>query len=172
LQSAFDALRGEGIARLTEDGFPAERSRVEMSVRARYVGQSSDLPVAVPHADASQFLAYLPEAFAKEHEQNYGFRAPPGEPVEIMGIAVLARGISERPRLPARIPPASARVPAMRRAWFAEAGWVDTPVVDRATLAGGARHGPLIVQEYDATALVPPGAEARVDGFGNIVLSL
>jgi N-methylhydantoinase A len=172
LQAAFDALRREGIARLTEDGFPAARSRVEISVRARYVGQSSDLPVTVASADVSQFLADLPEAFAKEHEQNYGFRAPPGEPVEIMGIAVLARGIPERPRLPAQIPPASARVPAMRRAWFAEAGWVDTPVVDRATLADGARRGPLIVQEYDATALVPPGAEASVDGFGNIVLRL
>jgi N-methylhydantoinase A len=141
-------------------------------VRARYVGQSSDLPVAVPHADARAFLAALPEAFANEHEQNYGFRAPPGEPVEIMGIAVLARGIPERPRLPARIPPASARVPATRRAWFPEAGWVDTAVVDRAALAAGARKGPLIVQEYDATALVPPGAGASLDGFGNIVLTL
>ena len=172
LQSAFDALRREGMARLADDGFPAARSGVEISVRARYVGQSSDLPVAVPHADARAFLAALPEAFANEHEQNYGFRAPPGEPVEIMGIAVLARGIPERPRLPARIPPASARVPATRRAWFPEAGWVDTAVVDRAALAAGARKGPLIVQEYDATALVPPGAGASLDGFGNIVLTL
>jgi N-methylhydantoinase A len=172
LQAAFDALRREGIARLTEDGFPPGRSVVEMSVRARYVGQSSELPVACAYADAAQFLAALPEVFAKEHEQNYGFRAPPGEPVEIMGLAVIARGVPERPRLPARIPPASVRVPAMRRAWFADAGWVETPVVDRATLAAGARKGPLIVQEYDATTLVPPRAEVGVDEFGNIVMSL
>jgi N-methylhydantoinase A len=172
LQAVFDALRREGMARLAEDGFPPERSRVELSAHARYVGQSSDLPVMVPHNDASDFLAALPEAFANEHEQNYGFRAPSGEPVEIMGISVVARGIPERPRLPARIPPASAPVPPTRRAWFADAGWLETPVVDRATLATGARKGPLIVQEYDATALVPPGAEASVDGFGNIVLNL
>jgi N-methylhydantoinase A len=60
----------------------------------------------------------------------------------------------------------------MRRAWFADAGWVETPVVDRATLAASARKGPLIVQEYDATTLLPPGAEAEVDEFGNIVISL
>ncbi len=172
LQAAFDALRGEGMARLGDDGFPPERSRVEMSVRARYVGQSSDLLVAVTHADAGVLLAALPEAFAKEHEQNYGFRAPPGEPVEIMGIAVLARGISEMPRLPARIPAAATPTPVMRRAWFAEAGWVKTPVVDRATLGTRAHKGPLIVQEYDATALVPPGAEAAVDAFGNIAMNL
>jgi N-methylhydantoinase A len=62
-------------------------------------------------------------------------------------------------------------VPAKRRAWFAEAGWVETPVVDRAALAAGARKGPLIVQEYDATTLVPPAAQVEVDAFGNIVMS-
>src|SRR5262249_26213582 len=123
-------------------------------------------------AGAAELLAALPEAFAKEHEQDYGFRAPPGEPVEIMAISVIARGIAERPRLPGRIPPASARTPAMRRAWFADAGWVETPVVERLALADGARRGPLIVQEYDATALVPPGAWAALDPFGNIVLTL
>lgn len=172
LQVAFDAIRRDGLARLAEDGFPPERSVVEMSARARYVGQSSELPVAIAHADAVQFVAALPEAFAKEHERNYGFRAPPGEPVEIMGLAVIARGVPERPRLPVRIPPASARGPAKRRAWFAEAGWVETPVVDRAALAVGACKGPLIVQEYDATTLVPPTAEAEVDSFGNIVMRL
>jgi N-methylhydantoinase A len=36
----------------------------------------------------------------------------------------------------------------------------------------GALVGPLIVQEYDATCLVPPGVRAAVDGFGNIVLEV
>jgi len=172
LQAALDALRREGLARLAEDGFPPERSQVEMSARARYVGQSSELPVPIAHPGAAQFLAVLAEAFAKEHERNYGFRAPPGEPVEIMGLAVIARGVPLNPRLPPRIPPVAAVVPQARRAWFAEAGWVETPVVDRARLAAGARQGPLIVQEYDATTLVPAAVKAAVDAFGNIVMSL
>ena len=32
--------------------------------------------------------------------------------------------------------------------------------------------GPLILQEYDATCLVPPGVKASVDPFGNVVLAL
>jgi N-methylhydantoinase A len=63
-------------------------------------------------------------------------------------------------------------VPARRRAWFGAAGWVDTKVLDRATLASAPREGPLIVQEYDATCLVPPGARAAVDAFGNIVIAV
>jgi N-methylhydantoinase A len=45
-------------------------------------------------------------------------------------------------------------------------------VLDRAALAAGARKGPLIVQEYDATCLVPPGAAVALDSFGNIVMTL
>ena len=44
--------------------------------------------------------------------------------------------------------------------------------MDRASLAGMARAGPLIVQEYDATCLVPPGASARLDHFGNVEIRL
>ena len=110
--------------------------------------------------------------FGEEHERTYGFRAPPEEPVELMGLSVIARGMPERPRLPDRIPPAESRVPASRRAWFPDVGWVDTPVADRARLAATPRSGPLIVQEYDATCLVPRGVDAAVDAFGNIRLTL
>ena len=44
-------------------------------------------------------------------------------------------------------------------------------MLSRADLAGG-RAGPLIVEEYDATCVVPPGAHAELDGAGNIVITL
>jgi N-methylhydantoinase A len=83
---------------------------------------------------------------------------------------VIARGIADGPRLPARIPPAGGAAATSRRAWF-DAGWVETVVVDRAGLSETPREGPLIVQEYDATCLVPPGARAALDGFGDIMLT-
>jgi N-methylhydantoinase A len=46
---------------------------------------------------------------------------------------------------------------------------VETRVTDRAGLVGTVA-GPLIVQEYDATCLVPKGMTGRVDDFGNIRL--
>jgi N-methylhydantoinase A len=59
-------------------------------------------------------------------------------------------------------------VPNTRSAWFESTGWVDVPVLDRSALTQTARPGPLIIQEYDATCLVPPGASAHLDAFGNI----
>jgi len=37
---------------------------------------------------------------------------------------------------------------------------------------GTGRAGPLIVEEYDATTLVPPGCVARLDEFGNIAINV
>ena len=34
------------------------------------------------------------------------------------------------------------------------------------------RTGPLIVEEYDATCLIPPGAKASLDDYGNIVVEI
>ncbi|MEO8714899.1 MAG: hydantoinase/oxoprolinase family protein, partial [Acetobacteraceae bacterium] len=172
VQAALDALAAEGAAHLAEDGFPAARRAFRRTAMARYVGQSSEIAIALPEGDAVTVLAALPDLFGAEHERTYGFRAPPEEPAEIVALSVIARGLPERPRLPASVPPARCDVPASRRAWFAGSGWRETPVVDRASLAGAARSGPLIVQEYDATCLVPAGATVVVDGFGDLRIEL
>ena len=46
---------------------------------------------------------------------------------------------------------------------------MDTPVLGRAALSKR-MQGPLIVEEFDATCIVPPGASAELDAHGNIVI--
>ena len=169
IASVLAELTANGAERLARDGFPPERRVFRRAVSARYVGQSSEIEVRLPE-DGS--LEDFTELFGAAHERNYGFRAPADEPVELMGLSVIARGIPDKPRLPRRIPPAEAEVPPRRRAWFPVGGWTETDVLDRAGLARGARTGPLIVQEYDATCLVPDGWTALVDDFGNISLAM
>ncbi len=171
-------LRARGDDRLAQDGFAPAQRAFRRSALARYVGQSSEIEVPLPDGDTVVSAATIVACFGDEHHRTYGFRAPPEEPVELISLSVMARGLPDRPRLPQRIPPARAAVPAVRRAWFPGSGpgvgpgtgWTDTPVVDRAGLSAAPRPGPLIVQEYDATCLVPVGMTAAVDGFGNIRL--
>jgi N-methylhydantoinase A len=60
---------------------------------------------------------------------------------------------------------------AARRAYFgAETGWAETAVIDRAALAKAPRPGPLVIEEYEGTTVVPPGASAALDEHGNIVI--
>ena len=81
----------------------------------------------------------------------------------------------DAPRLPERLTltaRSAASGAASRRVYFGpKARWLDTPVITRADLAA-ARPGPCIVEEYDATAVVPPNAEAGLDRWGNIVMTL
>jgi N-methylhydantoinase A len=61
-----------------------------------------------------------------------------------------------------------------RDVWFQEiGGFVSCPLYDREKLAAGNRiAGPAIVEQMDATTLIPPGATATVDSYANLILEL
>ena len=85
-----------------------------------------------------------------------------------MGI-VKGAGVPERVR-PSRPEPAP---PPPRPAYFgAEHGWLETSILRRSDLSPKPRAGPLIIEEYDATCVVPPGARASLDGGGNVVIEI
>ncbi len=172
LQAQLAMLLSQGEQRLTADGFPPPRREARISAMARYAGQSSEIAVPLRPGTAEQILQALPEAFAAEHEKRYGFRAPPGERVEITGLSLLARGIPAQSRLPLAIPPSMPIAAGHRPAWFDGIGWTATPILSRGSLTETPRAGPLIIQEYDATCVVPPGCAASLDEFGNIRLTI
>ncbi len=175
MQATIDALEGEARARLTEDGFAADHIEIRRSASLHYQGQSFELRVAVAagRLDRAALLA-LEEAFGAEHERTYGHRAGVEEPVELVSLEVIGRGIPETPRAAsaaaAGLAPDIAIAGQRRRAYFgAVRGWIDAELVNRSDLAAP-REGPCIVEEYDATCLVPPGWNARLDEYGNIVM--
>ncbi|CAH0233727.1 hydantoinase/oxoprolinase family protein [Roseomonas sp. CECT 9278] len=171
MQAAFDALAHEAGARLERDGYAAARREIRRAALMHYKGQSFDL--AVPVEAGLPDAAALEEHFHAEHERTYGHRAGADEPIEVVGLQVVGRGLAEKPRMPERLSAVAEGPPlAPRRAYFgADAGWIETPVLRRSALAT-ARHGPCIIEEYDATCLVPPNARASLDDFGNIVIDL
>jgi N-methylhydantoinase A len=172
LESAWESLETRATAQLVRDGFAPERQQLVRSANLHYQGQIFELSVMVPAGTVSNDT--LAEAFGAEHERTYGHRAGPEEPVELVNVELLARGLPERPRVPERLSGIKGvAIPtSSRRAWFgADKGWMDTPVVGRSALVDG-RSGPLIVEEYDATCVVPPDAHACIDDAGNIVIDL
>ena len=48
----------------------------------------------------------------------------------------------------------------------------DTPILARNALNDQLRAGPLIVEEYEGTTVVPPNCAARLDAAGNIVIEV
>jgi N-methylhydantoinase A len=180
MQTIVDGLEGEARARLSEDGFAPERIELRRSASLHYQGQSFELrvPLMAGRLDAAA-LAALEEAFGAEHERTYGHRAGIEEPVELVSLEVIGRGIPETPRAAsaaaASLAPDIAIADPSRRAYFGpqssvSGDWLDARIVNRSALKMP-HAGPCIVEEYDATCLVPPGWTARLDEHGNIVLS-
>jgi N-methylhydantoinase A len=175
-QDIIEGLEAEARAQLSADGFAPERIELRRSASLHYQGQSFELRVslAAGRLDATA-LAALEEAFGAEHERTYGHRAGVEEPVELVSLEVIGRGIPETPRAAsaaaANLAPDIAIAEPARRAYFGSAqGWLEARVVNRSVLKVP-QAGPCIVEEYDATCLVPPGWNARLDAHGNIVLS-
>jgi N-methylhydantoinase A len=173
LAAVLAGLEAEARARLAEDGFAADRIEIRRSASLHYQGQSFELRVAMAPGPVDRAtLARLEADFGAEHERTYGHRAGVEEPVELVSLEVIGRGIPETPRdaVTAGLAPDIAIAEPLRRAWFGpQHGWRDTAVVNRSALREP-RAGPCIVEEYDATCLIPPGWTARLDEFGNIVM--
>jgi N-methylhydantoinase A len=116
----------------------------------------------------------LEETFGREHERTYGHRAGPDEPVEIVTLRVVGQGLSNRSHVPDRVQigRGAGVVPDARRVYFGPGtGWIVTPILTRRDLATP-REGPAVIEEYDATCVVPPSARARLDDYGNILMEV
>jgi N-methylhydantoinase A len=172
LQKLWVSMADEAAQRLRNDGFPAGVTTFRRHGKLRYQGQSFELAVNLadgPITAAS--LGELEQAFAAEHERTYGHRAGEDEPVEIVSLNLVAITPSGSSAAPLRAPPSGPAGQRSRQAYFGEHGWLTTPVLARGDLAQP-RRGPCIVEEYDTTCVIPPGASARLDEFGNIVISI
>ena len=176
LTDVWKTLEVQAREQLKIEGFSDNQMRFRRSANMHYKGQIFELTVFAPNGDFNlEKIAELEEAFGQEHERTYGHRAGPEEPVELVNAQLIGMGIPDRPRIPERVT-AERRGPTgalpNRNAYFGPAtGWLDTPVIHRADLTEP-RSGPCIVEEYDATCLVPPGAKAHLDEGGNIIIDL
>jgi N-methylhydantoinase A len=156
----LSALAGDLAARAAADlSRQVEDVEVSFHVDLRYRGQAFELTVPLPavHDLTGAPAVEVRAAFDAAHERAYGYRLP-ATGVEIVNLRVTARVVRDEIRLPLwrpRPPPPE----TCRRVYFGpEWDWLDTAIVDRSALSATARPGPLIVEEYEGTTIVPPTA--------------
>jgi N-methylhydantoinase A len=111
--------------------------------------------------------------FNRLHRQRYG-HASPTEPIEIVNLRVQAIGRTDKPVFaaePEHGADAGAAIVRQGQVIFGDGKPTITPVYDRTLLhAGNQFAGPAIVVQMDATTVVPPRWDARVDGQRNMAL--
>jgi N-methylhydantoinase A len=172
LDAAFDALVTEGAAALADEGFAAGEQRFERLIDLRYVGANSDLTLPFPESQAG--VAALAESFAEAHVKHYGYRSD-DEAIETMNVRVIARASPAAAPVPDRLAFGDARQRdgGARAVHFGpEQGSRETPVLARADLGTEWRAGPLLVEEFDSTTVVPPDGRARRIAWDTIEIEL
>ncbi|MFN8187714.1 MAG: hydantoinase/oxoprolinase family protein [Gaiellales bacterium] len=179
LQQRFEELEEQALRQLEEDGVPAESLVVQRIAECRYLGQGYELRVDAPSGPIDQaWVEKVRGDFHDSHEREYSRRFEESD-IEIPNVRVRGIGLMPELRTP-EIEPGDASPDAALRhegeAWFRVGGAlrnVATRYYDRSSLRAGNRlEGPAIVNQYDTTTVVPPGVEAHVDRFGNIVIEV
>ena len=168
LKSLFQPLADQGKTELAAEGIPETDIRLAYFADMRYKGQSYEIMVPFD----SRFI----QRFHESHETLYGF-SNPETPVELVNIRIRAIGRpKEKPvfeKLAPSGPALSDTAVVARRPVIFESDALETPIIDRSQLLAGNRlNGPAIITEYSSTLVIPPFADARVDDFGNIIMTI
>ena len=161
------------LAQFEIEGYPADQVTLSCSVDIRFKGQASEIriPVVDEHfAETTVQTLYI--TFETEHERLYGHRSDPDNPVEVVAVRLIGQAgirgqqgvLNPAERLGARA--------LSREAYFgASWGTIDTPVISRHDLGEEGTTGPLLIDEYDSTIVVPPDYRGFLDSEGNILMS-
>jgi N-methylhydantoinase A len=161
-------LQAEVSERLAGDGYGPERTAFLWEADLRHEGQATELTVLFEGED----FADIRERFVAEYFKTYGYRDE--TPIELMKVRIAGRGLREN-RLNFGDMKIATRAGASRGgersiSFVRGEPAVAVSIVDRHAVNGTPLQGPLIIEEFDATIVVPPDARVHKDAIGCIVL--
>lgn len=167
LEGIFKEIETSARSALRREGFEPAKQRHERSLAMRYKGQSFELEI-------KQTRGNIAAAFHRAHRARYGY-AQTTNPIEIVSARLRSSGVVQKLR--------QARLASSRRAGaakpddyietFFEGRKVRAAIYRREDLFAGARlRTPSIVTEYSSTTLIPLGATAQLDAYGNLIINV
>lgn len=160
----LDGHEEEARKQLAQDGFAAEKTRIERAIDLRYRGQAFELTTPFEGATAEA----VSERFEALYGQRYGFSRA-GNQIEVVAVRLTASGLVPPPDW--RFDPSKEAAPPRQRAVYSNGEWSDCAVYRRESLdAEATLEGPIVVEEYGSTTFVPQGWSLCVDAFGNLRL--
>jgi N-methylhydantoinase A len=160
------------LGQFEAEGYAASQVTLRYSADIRFQGQASEIRIPLAESRVTDAgVRQLYEQFEEEHEQLYGHRSDADNPVEVVAVRLI--GQTELDTQGGAIQPAKRGGEAMpsRMAYFGKPwGRVETPVIERAELVER-RNGPLLIDEYDSTIVVPPDMCAYLGAQGYVVMA-
>ncbi len=165
------------VAVVEAAGLPIQRIDIVFEADMHYVGQTHTvavrLPIQITDGTTAISELILRQAFDAAYQSQFG-RLLPTLGIRLVNIRTAAIGRRPHFDLAALAPGPGASLAAADRGsrdvWFG--GWRRATIHDRLLLPVGAEiPGPAILEQPDATTIVDPGLTARIDPFGNVIVT-
>ena len=164
---------------LAAEGMSAADARFARELDLRYTGQGYELRTPLEGLFADRLtavaLAAARDRFDERHARSHGHAAKE-RPVEVVSyrlrvrVAVPKYEPREMPQPPS--PRSVADAVKGRRGVSFNGPMIDAVLYERDRLDIGATiAGPALVEQFDATTVIPPGWNGQVDGYGNLILA-
>jgi N-methylhydantoinase A len=171
LESRFVTLEERARERLRAEGIDEKDVRLLRSLDMRYLGQWRSLEISVDGRVGSP--EDLAARFHEEHERQHAYKRE-DQAVEIYQLRIAAIGKTRKPELPHEEGEEhESRPREHREVLFREEGTIQAAIYERDDLRPGARiFGPAVIGQLDSTIVIPPGDEAGVDGWGNVIIHI
>ena len=170
MEKAFLSLEKDLQLLMNGEGYQPTEYTITRYADLRYSGQAHELTIVYNEKDNSPNFAALSGAFGAEHERTYGHQAG-AETVECVTLRLIARVFKDKPQRKSSTSGGGTRDIQPRKVFFGPAhGEIDTPVIERSDVTAVV-PGPVIIEEYDSTCIVPPHWTATLDLQNNILLT-
>jgi N-methylhydantoinase A len=178
-EQIFRELEGKARLELEAEGMDSDAGSFARELDLRYSGQGYELrtPLAglLTGEITPQTLLAARERFDERHAQLHGHAASE-RPVEVVSYRLRLRlpvpKYEPRTGTTARSAQRGDNAIKGKRAIFLYGATAEATLYDRARLVLGTElEGPAVVEQFDATTVVPAGWRARVDSYGNLIIT-
>jgi N-methylhydantoinase A len=174
MNNLFIALEAQALAEANEEGFTPDAIKLTRFLELRYPHQGYTLPIVCPVLIGDEDRVPLKRAFDDLHAQVYGQSAPK-EDAEIVTFRLQSEIEIQRlafPRLVIGDGRPDRALKGERPVFDVEVRqFLAAKIYDRQKLMPGDYvAGPAIIDQFDATTVVPHGMVAEVDITGTLVI--
>lgn len=174
IDECLQPLMEKGNEWLSSEAVAQEKRHFRNVAEMRYVGQNYELQIPLPDGPMPEnILKTVKQKFFEEHEKNYGYYNADA-PVQFVNFRSESIGEVAKPTLSkltsAMENPSVAQIDT-RKVYFADAGFVDSPIYQRERFGTCKRvNGPCIIEQMDSTTVIPPETWFEVDEYGNLIV--
>jgi N-methylhydantoinase A len=178
-EDIFRELEARAREELMAEGMDAGAARFVRELDLRYSGQGYELRTPVDglyeRSLTAKSLSAARERFDERHAQIHGHAAKE-RPVEVVSYRLRVRVTvpkyqPQQEPAPSPSPSVDAAVKGKRQVHFGGHAAIEATLFERERLdVGMTIAGPAIVEQFDATTVLPPGWTGRVDGYRNLIL--